>query len=72
MNDARVSFDAIWDSPRCEPEKRMVGGEFKHATHRFPIKGGVSFRKITTTALIENIQSNNSILKALKCRSQSR
>lgn len=33
--------EALW-SRRIEPQQRLVGGVFTWATHRFPIKGGIS------------------------------
>jgi len=29
-----------------EPQKRLVGGSFGWAAHRFPIKGGISWRDV--------------------------
>ena len=37
-------IDAI-NAPTYEPQKRMVAGRYTWAKHRFPIKGGISFRE---------------------------
>lgn len=37
-----------WDSRCVEPAKRMVGGRFGWAVHRFPIKGGKTMRETIT------------------------
>ena len=34
-----------------EPQKRMVGGEFKHAVHRFTIKGGMTVIDMMTQSI---------------------
>jgi hypothetical protein len=41
---------------RCyEPKKRLVNGKYGWAKHRFPIKGGISFREV----LIRNLYEPN-------------
>ena len=42
--------------PCVEPKKRWVGGEFKYAVHRFPIKGGITPREMLGLMLIESQQ----------------
>ena len=38
-------FAEFMDKRCIEPQKRLRGGSFGWASHRFPIKGGVSFRE---------------------------
>lgn len=39
-------------SSKCvEPQKRMVGGQLKHAVHRFPIKGGITVIDMMTQTI---------------------
>jgi hypothetical protein len=39
---------------RCyEPQKRLVGGEYGWAKHRFPIKNGINFREVMVRSLYE-------------------
>lgn len=56
---------AIFDKrKRVEPKKRMVGGRYGYAFHRFPIKGGISPQDV----MLENIKANNPLLDRLKKR----
>jgi len=49
---------------RCyEPQKRLVGGEYGWAHHRFPIKGGINFREVMIRSLYE--PHGTSLLKQL-------
>jgi len=45
----------FWRKKVCEPKKRLVGGSYGWACHRFPIKGGISYRDII---LIEACRPN--------------
>jgi hypothetical protein len=51
------------DSRCYEPKKRLVGGEHKWAQHRFPIKGGISFREVIIRNFYEPHDDN--LLKQL-------
>ncbi|CDN87341.1 hypothetical protein BN948_01763 [Hydrogenophaga intermedia] len=43
-------------SQRCvEPQRRMVGGRFGWAVHRFPIKGGISLQHAMNIDLMESM-----------------
>lgn len=55
------AFTDALHSKRTEPVKRMVGGRFGYATHRFPIKGGISL----WTALAQDMSQTNILLKRL-------
>jgi len=44
---------------RCyEPKKRLVNGKYGWARHRFPIKGGISFREVLIRNLYEPNEDN--------------
>lgn len=47
-----------------EPQKRMVGGQYGWARHRFPIKDGISPRE----AMMQDLYSsqNNTLLEMFK------
>lgn len=55
------AFLSAMHSKRVEPVKRLVGGRYGWAIHRFPIKGGISLQEV----LARNICANNSLYKAL-------
>lgn len=55
----RGMFDG---SKRVEPVPRLVGGVFKHAVHRFPIKGGISMRDLVA----RNVLANNALLRRMQ------
>jgi hypothetical protein len=45
-------FDINLTGGRCvEPKKRMVGGKFGYAAHRFPIIGGITFAEMMMEAV---------------------
>lgn len=46
---------------RVEPQKRMCGGSYGHAIHRFPIKGGIS----VIQAMTQNVTKDNALLRRL-------
>lgn len=50
--------------PSIEPQKRMVGGQYGWARHRFPIKGGISPRQ----AMMHDLYSsrNSTMLEMFK------
>lgn len=52
----------FFNDKRIEPEPRWVGGEFRRAIHRFPIKGGVSFSDL----MVESMSKNNYLLQRIK------
>lgn len=45
-------FD-LWSAKHVEPKKRMVGGEYGYAIHRFPVKGGIRLND----AMLETFRS---------------
>lgn len=47
---AREVMNAL-HAKRVEPQRRMVAGRFGWATHRFPIKGGISLHQAMTLDL---------------------
>lgn len=57
--------EALW-GPRVEPDKRLVGGSFGWAYHRFPIKGGISL----TDTLIRDMNAPNPLYERLVRRSK--
>jgi hypothetical protein len=50
----------IFHERTFEPKKRMCGGGFKWVSHRFPIKGGISFRD---TMIADAYLHGNSMMK---------
>jgi hypothetical protein len=58
-----VLFRSLRDK-RVEPEKRMVGGRYGYAIHRFPIKGGISLGDV----LAESITKTNALFRMLAQR----
>jgi hypothetical protein len=54
--------DAL-DARTYEPNKRFVGGTYGWANHRFPIKGGISFRQVMIRNMYE--PNNHGLLKQL-------
>lgn len=49
----------IYEKKCVEPEPRMVGGIFKHAVHRFPIKGGITLADL----MRQNSLQRNALLE---------
>ena len=54
-------FSEVIHRKCIEPQKRMVGGRFGWARHRFPIKGGISW--LQTAA--KDMEHNNALYRLL-------
>jgi hypothetical protein len=52
-------------APCVEPRKRLVGGKFGWAIHRFPIKGGISLQRAMSQSLAENLVRPNALNRML-------
>ena len=53
----------VSESACVEPEKRLVGGQYGWAIHRFPIKGGITKREMTRHMLMDSMyEAKNSML----------
>lgn len=50
--------------PCVEPKKRWIGGEFRYATHRFPIKDGITPREMMRRMLMESQYETNQTMLA--------
>lgn len=46
-----------WNLPSVEPVRRMVGGRYGWAFHRFPIKGGITPLKAMQILVAEDLQA---------------
>jgi len=56
------------NAPRVEPVKRLVGGSYGWAIHRFPIKGGIPLHRV----IADNVTRDNSLLRLLTDRNGSK
>ncbi len=64
----QFDFNDQWNSKRVEPKRRMVGGKFGWAFHRFPIKGGITpaqAHQITITEAVNKIVYRSSFFAKL-------
>jgi len=51
--------------PCIEPRKRKVGGIYTWATHRFPIKNGITATQVILKEITENVGRNNTLFQHL-------
>lgn len=49
------SFSTLGSEKRVEPVRRMVGGRFGWAFHRFPIKGGITPMHAHSISIMETL-----------------
>lgn len=62
---ARAIYSNSFFRRRCiEPRRRLVGGSFGWAVHRFEIKGGISWRDV----MLEDARRPNPLLWLLRPR----
>jgi len=54
----------FWNQPCVEPQKRRVGGVYRWAMRRFPIKGGITIRE----SMIRDMAAPNPLMELVKLR----
>lgn len=67
MKSSKTMAEALHDalhSKHIEPNQRLVGGQFGYASHRFPIKGGIS----SIDVMAESVTKDNALLSKLRGR----
>jgi hypothetical protein len=63
-------------SPVYEPKKRWCGGVYGWVAHRFPVKGGVSFRDLVVrnavNSMYQDVVPGQRLVDALKRNAERR